>query len=140
MILVDTNVLVAMADGRDGLHPVAKADYAELQSERLLLITPVLAEACYILPWSHYRERSKSVIDEAGMQVYPLEDERRLWAEVFAWLDRYREHEPDWTDACLAVLCGRDKRLKVWTYDKEFATIWRRPDGTKIPLAVKGRG
>jgi predicted nucleic acid-binding protein len=82
----------------------------------------------------------KSVIDEAGMQVYPLEDERRLWAEVFAWLDRYREHEADWTDGCLAVLCGRDKRLKVWTYDGEFATIWRRPDGTKIPLAVKGRG
>ena len=36
-----------------------------------------------------------------------------------------------------AVLCGRDKALKVWTYDGEFRTTWRRPDGTAIPLATK---
>ena len=39
----------------------------------------------------------------------------------------YADHEPDWADACLAVLSGRDHDLKVWTYDREFRTTWRRP-------------
>jgi predicted nucleic acid-binding protein len=56
---------------------------------------------------------------------------------VFHWLTKYAEHEPDWADACIAVLCGHDKRLKVWTYDREFRTTWRRLDGTVIPMAVR---
>jgi hypothetical protein len=40
-------------------------------------------------------------------------------------------------DGCIAVLSGRDRRLKVWTYDREFRTTWRRPDGTVIPMAVR---
>lgn len=64
-------------------------------------------------------------------------DDLAFWDEVFAWLAKYADHEPDWTDACIAALCGRDKRLKVWTYDREFRTTWRRPDGRPIPLAIK---
>lgn len=56
---------------------------------------------------------------------------------MFEWLTKYAEREPDWADACLAVLSGRDSKLKVWTYDSEFRTIWRRPDGSAIPMAVK---
>lgn len=56
-------------------------------------------------------------------------------AEVFAWLAKYSDHEPDWADACLALLCGRDTKLKVWTYDREFRTARRRFDGKAIPLA-----
>ncbi|MGH9253776.1 MAG: hypothetical protein ACRD3C_04320, partial [Vicinamibacterales bacterium] len=37
----------------------------------------------------------------------------------------------------IAVLCGRDARLKVWTYDREFRTTWRKPDGRAIPMAVR---
>jgi hypothetical protein len=56
---------------------------------------------------------------------------------VFDWLLAYADHQPDWTDGCLAVLCGQHTRLKLWTYDREFRTIWRRPDGGAIPLAVR---
>jgi hypothetical protein len=27
--------------------------------------------------------------------------------------------------------------MKVWTYDREFLTLWRRRDGTAIPLATR---
>jgi hypothetical protein len=37
----------------------------------------------------------------------------------------------------LAVSDSHDKALKVWTYDTEFRTTWRRPDGTAIPLAIR---
>ena len=39
-------------------------------------------------------------------------------------------------DAYLAVVSGKRKGSKVWTYDREFRTTWRRPDGTRIPLAA----
>ena len=39
-------------------------------------------------------------------------------------------------DAYLAVVSGIERRFKVWTYDSEFRTTWRRADGTRIPLAV----
>ena len=57
---------------------------------------------------------------------------------IVALCDRYEEHEPDWTDAYLAVLSGREPRASVWSYDREFAAIWRRPDGKPLPLAVPG--
>ncbi len=47
------------------------------------------------------------------------------------------DHDPDWADGCLAVLSGRDKHLKLWTYGREFRTAWRRPNGTALPLAVR---
>ncbi len=56
---------------------------------------------------------------------------------VFDWIEKYADHEPDWADGYIAALCGRDRTLKVWTYDKEFRTTWRRPDGSAIPLAVR---
>jgi hypothetical protein len=34
------------------------------------------------------------------------------------------------------VVAGREGRARVWTFDREFRTIWRRPDGRPIPLAA----
>ena len=55
---------------------------------------------------------------------------------MFEWLLKYGDHDPDWADGCLAVLSERDSSVKVWTYDREFRTTWRRPNGSAIPLAV----
>jgi hypothetical protein len=35
-----------------------------------------------------------------------------LFLEVLDWLTKYADHEPDWADACLAVLSARDKDLE----------------------------
>jgi hypothetical protein len=72
-----------------------------------------------------------------GLQPLPVAQELDFWLEVLDWLAKYADHEPEWADACLAVLSGRDSGLKVWTYDREFRTTWRRPDGSTIPLAVR---
>jgi hypothetical protein len=34
------------------------------------------------------------------------------------------------------VVCGRERRAEVRPFDREFRTIWRKPDGKPIPLAV----
>ncbi len=98
----------------------------------------VVTEACFHLPHKSQRLRLHALLNDLDVQPLPATHDRNWWAAVFTWLEKYEEHEPDWADACLAVLCGQDLGLEVWTYDREFRTTWRRPNGTAIPLAVMG--
>jgi hypothetical protein len=88
------------------------------------------------LPHVAQRARLRRFLAEFPVAAYAADDEPVVWAAVFDWLARYARHEPDWADGYLAVVSGRERRFKVWTYDREFRTVWRRPDGTRIPLAV----
>ncbi len=137
MILVDTTPLVALCDPRDTLHARALADVDAVARRPLYVCLPVLTEACFLLPHAVHRRRLERLLAELGIRPVVVEDEARVWAQVFGWLDRYAEHEPDWADGWLAVLSGLERTAKVWTYDSEFRTTWRRPDGTRIPLAAR---
>ena len=101
------------------------------------VLTSVLVEACALLPLRGQRRLLLGTIDEVPMA--PVASPRGLRHDVLAWLDRYAEHEPDYADGELAVLSGRYRRSRVWTYDSEFARVWRRLDGTPIPLAVRAQ-
>jgi len=136
VILLDTAPLVALCDPRDGLNRLALRDLDRVSRQPLVLCAPVLTEACFLLTREMQRERLRRILAELAVRAYRSEDEVRLWSDVFAWMARYREHEPDWADAYLAVVAGTDRRFKLWTYDREFRTTWRRPDGTAIPLVV----
>ena len=137
MILVDTTPLVALCDARDSRHRAAVKHLAALAPARLSLCEAVLMEACFHLPRRAQRQRLRAMIAQFNVASLPGTDDRAFWLEVLDWLAKYADHEPDWADGCIAVLCGRDKALKVWTYDSEFRTTWRRPDGTAIPMAVR---
>jgi predicted nucleic acid-binding protein len=137
VILVASNALIALADPRDHLNATAVADLKRLRARDLLLVSPVVTEVCFALPEAYQRHRVRDLIRELRIRPLVIAGEAQLWNEVFEWLTRYAEHEPDWADGYLAVVCGRDKRLRVWSYDREFRSVWRRPDGTRIPLAVK---
>lgn len=136
MILVDTAPLVAIVDPRDALHSTALKHLGALAPAGLWVCEAILTEACFHLPHRMQRERLRAALDEFYIDSLPTSD-AGFWSDVFAWLGKYADHEPDWADGCIAVLCGHHKRLKVWTYDPEFRTIWRRPDGKAIPLAIK---
>lgn len=136
MILLDTGPVVALCDATDALHPRAVRDLGRLARRPLATGTPVLVEACALLPYAAQRRRLSRVLADFAVVPYMVDDEAQLWVEVFNWLDRYAEHQPDWADAYLAVASGRAPRVLVWSYDREFTTIWRRLDGTPIPLAV----
>jgi predicted nucleic acid-binding protein len=137
VILVDAGPLVALCDARDARHRVAVADLESLAADHLAVCEAVLTETCFHLPHRSQRQRLRVLLRGLEVQPLPLVGDRAFWLEVFDWLETYADHEPDWADACLAVLCGRERALKVWTYDRKFRTVWRRPDGTPIPLAVK---
>jgi predicted nucleic acid-binding protein len=136
VILVDTGPLVALCDPRDRLHRVALRDLDRLARRTLVVPDAVLAECCFHLPHPVQRTRLARLLVSLAPKPYDGADVAELRGEVFDWLVRYGEHEPDWVDGWLAVVSGREKRWRVWTYDAEFHTTWRRPDGTRIPFAV----
>jgi predicted nucleic acid-binding protein len=131
MILVDTNVLVALVLPKDPLHARAKADLKRLVRQEIRVLDGVMTETCFFLCKRAQRER----LEELLFALRARQQSDPSWVSVFAWLSRYAEHEPDWVDAALVSSSNRDQR--VWTYDGEFQSIWRRMDGSRVPLAVK---
>jgi predicted nucleic acid-binding protein len=137
VILLDTSPLVALCDARDGKHRTAVVHLESLAAQDFAVCDAVLAEVCVHLPHRHQRQRLHSLLEQLDVHALPMTYERAFWVEVFEWLEKYADYDPDWADGCLAVLCGRDKQLKIWTYDRQFRTTWRRPNGTALPLAFK---
>jgi uncharacterized protein len=137
MVLVDTGPLVALCDPRDAKHGLALKQLQRVAAAGLVTCEAVLVEACFHLPYDSQRRRLNALITELRVESLSDASDRPLWREVFDWLMKYSDHEPDWADGCLAVLSGRHKQLRVWTFDSEFRHVWRRPDGTPIPLAAK---
>jgi predicted nucleic acid-binding protein len=135
MTLVDTGPLVALCDSRDRWHVTARQQLGRLARTGLCTCDSVIAEACFHLPHRAQRERLRSVLDEFRISPPATGTGPALWLEIVDWMLKYAEHEPDWADAYLAVWSGHDTALKVWTYDREFRTTWRRPDGSAVPLA-----
>lgn len=136
-VLLDTGPLVALCDARDAKHRTAVGHLESLAAEAFAVCDAVLTEACFHLPYRAQRLRLRALLNDLGVESVAAVPERDFWSDVFDWLAKYAEHQPDWADACLAVLSGRDKDLSIWTYDREFRTTWRRPNGTTIPLAVR---
>lgn len=136
MILVDTAPLVALCDPTDGLHATAVRDLHRLRRMSLVVCAPVFTETCFHLARAAQRQRLRRLVTEFSMRPYTSDHEGELWLDVLDWLARYAEHTPDFADGYLAVVSGIERRFKIWTYDGEFRTTWRRPDGTRIPLAV----
>ena len=106
MILVDTGPLVALCDPRDAQHGAAVKHLVRLAPDGLSVCQAVLMEACFHLPHRSQRERLRAVLDELNIECVPT-DAPDFLADVFTWLLKYADHEPDWADGCLAVLCGR---------------------------------
>jgi len=136
-VLLDTNVLVALAEPRDERHGRAAADYLRLERAEMLTTTAAVAEACFVLRDDFRRERLRRLLVDSDIRLYPVSQSAELMFEVFDWMHRYATSKPDWTDALYVVLSGHDRALRIWSYDKEFAVGWRRPDGSRIPLATR---
>lgn len=137
MILIDTAPLVALCDPRDSLNKTALRHLKALAQSQFVICEPVLAEACFHLSIPSQRDRLRQTLKALDVLPVSVDDVQTLWKEVFDWLNKYSEHEPDWADGYLAVLSGRDRKYRVWTYDAEFRTVWRRPNGSAIPMAAK---
>ena len=134
MILIDTNVLVALVDERDGLRARAMADLGKLKGPYEIL-DAVLVETYFLLTDSYLRQRVRFVLERLAARHVQVS--ASWWSSIFDWLDKYARHEPDLCDAMLVIAAGREKR-SIWTYDQEFRRLWRSPEGRPLPLVGSG--
>ena len=109
MILIDTTALVALCDPRDSLNKTALRHLKTLARSPFAICEPVLAETCFHLSAVSQRKRLQATLEALDVTPAAIGDSTSLWEEVFNWLNKYADHEPDWADGCLAVLCGRDR-------------------------------
>ena len=135
MILVDTGPLVALIDPRDSLHRKARSDLENLTDPSFLVTVPVLTETFFHLFSRIARRKLCALLQELEMSIREIDGS--TVAASMDWLDVYADHEPDFADAVTVVLSAEIEDSLVWTYDREFSTTWRKPDGSVIPLAVR---
>lgn len=135
MILVDTGPLVALVDPRDSLHRRSRADLAKLTDPALFVTVPVLTETFFHLSSGAARRKLRALLEEVEIPVHEVAGS--TVAAAMDWLEVYADHDPDFADGVTAVLSSEIAGCVVWTYDREFRTTWRRPDGSAIPLAVR---
>jgi predicted nucleic acid-binding protein len=137
VILIDTGPLVALAHPRDPYNSRAAAQLQRLRRQPLVTCVPVLAEAVFHLSAAYARRNLREFIERFDVNVIGPREAGIFVDGVFNWLEKYADHTPDFADGWIALLCGEDERLKLWTFDREFETHWKRPDGSSIPLATK---
>jgi len=135
MILIDTNVLVALVDERDGLHARTKRDLRRVRGP-FGVTGAVLSECCFLLEASYLRQRLSLLLEQ--MACVAIEPDAPWWSDVFAWMERYAEHSPDLCDALLAILAAR-MQATIWSYDREFHAIWRDPTGKRLKVIPAAR-
>lgn len=135
MILIDTGPLVALIDPRDGFHGKSRADLAKLTDPSFLVTVPVLTETYFHLPSPIARRKLRALLEELKASVREIAGS--VVAASMDWMDAYADHEPDFADAVTVVLSSEIEGCQVWTYDREFWTTWRKPDGAAIPLALR---
>ncbi len=124
--LVDTGFLVALFARSDKHHKSAREFLGQAGNIQLHSIWPVVAEACYFLDTDgksallKWLERGTVVMHDIVVADLPA---------VRKTLEKYRNLEPDFTDAALVTLAGSLGITGIITVDCRDFTAYRIGNG-----------
>jgi predicted nucleic acid-binding protein len=130
VIVVDTNVLIALADRRDAHHAQCR-DWLADCGEQLVVPPTVLAEACYMIDKYLGAESEAKFLDSVGIgPSYRFQLVELLDADVrrmAALVRRYADRRMGGTDASVVALCERLSITTVATVNRrDFANVQAR--------------
>jgi predicted nucleic acid-binding protein len=130
VIVVDTNVLIALADRRDAHHAQCR-DWLAGCDETLIVSPTVLAEACYMIDKYLGAESEAKFLDSVGIgPSYRFQLAELLDADVrrmAALVRRYADRHMGGTDASVVALCERLSITTVATVNRrDFANVQAR--------------
>lgn len=124
---VDTGFLVALFARNDSHHDAAASFMESNKQLDLHSIWPVVVEACFFLDNDgkqaliQWLERGAMVMHEINMQDLPL---------VRNTLDKYKNLDPDFTDAILVTMAELCNIKKMLTVDVRDFSVYRFNDGS----------
>jgi predicted nucleic acid-binding protein len=133
--LVDTGPLVGLCDPDDQHHLRATKEI-DLLHGSLCVGLPVLTEAHFLLKAPHRRKRLMSFIQRGLFQLALPKQPDSIALTSLIWLERYAEHDPDFSDGHLVCWAERERDVAIWTFDQEFRTTWRTLRGKRVRLSV----
>jgi len=135
MILIDTGPLVGLINPRDAFYAKSRADLQTISAHPLIVTVPVLTETFHLLRVERARLKLRELLSKFNVAIQDIS--QSTITATLDWMHDYADHQPDFADAVTVVLSFEIKSASVWTYDKEFLDIWRRPDGSAIPMAIR---
>lgn len=127
MILVDTNVLVALGNASDSHHRAAR-ELLETLADRLLVPATVIAEVCHLIG---SRDRGGAAAEARFLRSFSAgllelaELTRKDLTRMAELVERYADLGLGGTDASLIALAERLGIERIATFDRRHFTVVR---------------
>lgn len=121
MLIVDTGFLVALYILRDKLHQQA-LNFLQQNNQALITAAPVIVETCYFLD-AKAKIALLNWVECGGIKVVDVPV--AAYREIAFAIEKYADHEIDFTDAALIWLANTHQHKQILTVDKNDFSAFR---------------
>jgi len=131
-VLIDTGPIVAILAPEDSYHQICKEALQTLDAP-LYTCWPVITEATYLLRYSPLAmQRLLGSLDGGWLDLLPLEATEGK--SVAAILKRYENIQPQFADAALVYLAGRERIETIFTLHRRDFSIYKTSRGRALRI------
>ena len=121
MLTVDTGFLVALYIHRDNLHSQA-LHFLKHNNQALITTSPVIVESCYFLD-AKAKVALLNWVQCGGIKV--IDVPVTAYSDIAQSIEKYADHEIDFTDATLIWLANNYQQQQILTVDKNDFSAFR---------------
>jgi predicted nucleic acid-binding protein len=121
MLIVDTGFLVALYIRRDKLHSHA-LNFLQQNQQSLITTSAVIVESCYFLD-SKAKVALLNWIQRGGVEIVDVPI--FAYSEIAQTIEKYADHDIDFTDATLIWLAKKYRYQQILTVDKNDFSAFR---------------
>jgi predicted nucleic acid-binding protein len=119
--LVDTGFLVALYIRRDKLHSHA-LNFLQQNQQSLVTTAAVIVESCYFLD-AKAKVALLNWIQYGGVEIVDIPI--FTYSEIAQTIEKYADHDIDFTDATLIWLANKYRYQQILTVDKNDFSAFR---------------
>jgi uncharacterized protein len=121
MLIIDTGFLVALYIRRDKLHSHA-LNFLQQNQQSLVTTSSVIVESCYFLD-AKAKVALLNWIQLGGVEVVDVPI--FAYSEISQTIEKYADHDIDFTDATLIWLANKYRYQQILTVDKNDFSAFR---------------
>ena len=121
MLIVDTGFLVALYIRRDKLHSHA-LHFLQQNQQSLITTSAVIVESCYFLD-AKAKVALLNWIQRGGVEIIDIPI--FAYSEIAQTIEKYADHDIDFTDATLIWLANKYRYQQILTVDKNDFSAFR---------------